>query len=361
MSLPCEVRSLAKRLWVANSGERVLVCPLPQKSETMLSELRPIWWNLVARLADLIAILTAVGVLGSPFFAFPTDYHSVILALYLCVVNIVLIGYVLYLRATKPHRYLGAISNIHSVNSNVRDWLAKLHTRARKHTLRSDDFDTDFRQKTSEILGHIADAFTHICGRRCSVCFKEMRPACGTETIGHLKVVARDPQSATVRGLRDDRQKPHEIEKDTPCHSIYTDDKYLQFYGCNDVPTSWFRKVYKSPNRELENEVPEIIEIFGVPILKKWPLSYRSCLVVPVRLIFPSEPNSTQAPKWQLYGFLCIDCNSRNIFNFRKMWRLAASFADALYVYFDGTYYILEKETEPAVSTIKKHDNTQTK
>lgn len=294
------------------------------------------FWDIIGKLSGLLALISFFSV---PYFI-PKDKLSFVYAGYLCVVNISLVVYLLYLHRHKKHRYADIVEQFHFVNHSIRDWLHSLQGRVSSKTLRSDDLGADFDAQTIKLLDHIANAFSHICGKRCAVCIKEFLPE------RKLNVAYRDSGSRVKRGLHN--TPPHAIEEDTPCYTLYAPKQPTNYYLCNDVIARWDDDEYDSPTFRRFTEKPKLLRIgrFYFPIY--WPLHYRSCLVVPIRYATCDMPPSAgSAHKWDYWGFLCIDCPSRNVFVQSVNWLVAATFADVMFIYFSRTFDILDKFTQP--------------
>jgi len=86
-------------------------------------------------------------------------------------------------------------------------------------------------------------------------------------------------------------------------------------------------------------------------------LQYKSTIVLPIRYfsefkppkqVLPPErlPPKSSYPEWKFWGFLCIDCNSRNIFDPEFAPELGGAFADILYIFLTQTKILLDKKEE---------------
>lgn len=298
----------------------------------------------VLRFAGRTTSLLAVGLLltlptASPNAGSPSAY-----AIYLCSINAVLAGYICYVHRHKRHRYAEIIAQVHSVNHLIRDWLSSIQIGARRWRQPNDaafgiQFTRDFNHATIKALDQISDAFSYLCGKRCAVCVKELQPG------DRLRVVFRDSISGQTRGLMDSSRVPHEARRDTPCNVLLNTHCTDRFYACNDVITEWDRRHYDSPTFDFASKPPRVFRLFGRRFPQHWPLHYRSCLVVPIRYVTcikPPAPSSDE--EWNYWGFLCIDCNSRGVFDVDRCWELAAAVADILYVHFSHSFVNLRQD-----------------
>ncbi|MES2739178.1 MAG: hypothetical protein V4672_22890 [Verrucomicrobiota bacterium] len=293
------------------------------------------FWDIIGKVSGVLGI---VSFFVSPFFI-PQGYLPLVYAIYLCLTNAALVFYLFYVHRTKRHRYADIVEQFHFVNHTIRDWLHTLQHRLEHKQLRGEDFEAEFVKSVVSQLDQIANAFSHICGKRCAVCIKELLPG------RQLKVAYRDSASKLRRGKYNN--KPHPIEEDTPCHSLYEPKEPTNHYLCNDVITEWDENRYNSPTfKNFAN--PKLIRIGNFRFPRYWPLHYRSCLVVPIRFATCDlPPASGSTGQWNYWGFLCIDCGSRNVFDRSLNWLVAGTFADIMYVYFSATFAILDKFTQP--------------
>lgn len=297
------------------------------------------WNNIGEVLEKFAAILGVLAFFSVPYF-FSHDSLLLVYQLYLCAINTGLIAYLAYVHRHKYRRYITIGDYLHFVNHNVRDWLYLLKKRTEAKALRDDDFGPDFRRNTVAMLDQIANAFSQLTGVRCSVCIKELRPQ------RKLKVVYRDALSDQTRSVRPEPE-PHPLERDTPCCALY--ETSIRHYGCNDVVKAWDDENFDSPSFDLHATKPKLTRLMGLRFVWQWPLKFRSCLVVPIRYTNCTNPPLANGKgEWNYWGFLCIDSNHRNVFDYERMWPLAAAFADVIYIYLSSTYDTMEEITRPS-------------
>lgn len=307
--------------------------------------MRHIWekvWATLAKTADVAGVLAFLSISFSIPVFFPADRVAQIYAYFMCGLNVCLILYIATISVRKRHRYADAIQHTHFVNHNIRDWLCRLR-RMDAAGSRPPDFGSDYHANTAKLLDQIADAFTQITGKRCAVCIKEMRPSMERVPDAWLSVVHRDPLSQQTRGVCDGINPPHQINHDTPCHVIFTASHPDSTYLCNNVIAEWADGRYSSAafHRAPYNQ-PKVTSFGSIRFARNWPLRYSSCLVAPIRCQTPSANGGK--PGWDYWGFLCIDCPSRNVFDRETAWLLAGTFADVLYVYFSHTFGKIKQE-----------------
>lgn len=294
------------------------------------------FWGFLNKIAIIAGI---APILVSSLISQPK--LPLIYAIYICGLNLSLIGYVAYMHREKKHRYADIVQFLHRLNHAIRDKVVSLQIKQQKKTLQFSEYkDALEGASLSFLLDQVAQAYSRLNGVRCSVCIKEYLPD------RKLRVIARDSQSAVDRPLQ---AVPHSIDDDTPCLKLYDPAEPTRHYLCNDVIKAWKSQEYRSPSFQVYSEKkPDVAEYGPFCLIKHWPLKYRSCLVLPIRYtpteISGSNPPVRVAPKY--WGFLCIDSTHRGVFQ-KDSWEVAAMCADALYFYNSSINAIIESETKP--------------
>lgn len=328
------LRALSCNPWISLRVDTA-VSAFYKKHTVQFSMLKRSADSIVYFVDRLAAVITIASFFTVPYL-FSQGHLMLVYQVYLCLLNGILVVYIYFIFKNKRYRYAIIPEFFHFVNHNARDWLYLLHKRAQRNELRDDDFGTDFTKNTTEILDQIANAFSHLTGARCAVCIKQLGPN------REVRVVFRDSLSAQKRKVTPP-PAAHDIEKDTPCWSVYAKPKPQRWYGSNNVPRDWYKQRFKSASFEHFEQEPRVAPFFGYHRPISWPLEFRSCLVVPIRYASCSTPPATSDDgEWNYWGFLCIDSRHRNVFDFDRMWPLAAGFADVLFIYFSRTFDILE-------------------
>jgi len=142
----------------------------------------------------------------------------------------------------------------------------------------------------------------------------------------------------------------HKLDENTDFYNLWypTRTGYLRVYRCNNLVSIYKKGQYKNSSFKTHGK-PIIKKILWLPFLKKvikWTLPYKSTIVFPIRYVFDftlSEDDrniATNTKHWVYWGFLCIDCKSRNVFDPIYTPELGAAFADLLYTLF----FQLDKE-----------------
>jgi hypothetical protein len=129
---------------------------------------------------------------------------------------------------------------------------------------------------------------------------------------------------------------------------------------CNNLLKEWKLHKYKNTSfNKPEVREPELKTFLGYSYVANWNLPYKSTLVLPIRYLkefippskddgkpnmrinllkrfsIPTNDGDKLTMKWKFWGFLCIDCNSRNVFHKDLAPELGLAFADLLYIFFD--------------------------
>lgn len=176
--------------------------------------------------------------------------------------------------------------------------------------------------------------FTHLTGESCHVCIKmasfpkDQIPNSNKmgKLINNLKVrtYCRSSSSSSLRKQIDQTPYTHLISENTDFESVFKDTDICFF--CHDLATL---NTYK--NSSFKNQSGGSIHYFpaGTPFEQKdknWPLGYRTTIVSPIRPLV--EQNKDEHV---ILGFLCVDCNTPNVFNEETDKHIMIGCADGLY------------------------------
>jgi len=164
-------------------------------------------------------------------------------------------------------------------------------------------------------------------GKQCSVCIKTL------DENGELRAVARDPTSS----IRYDENKKnnhtkHLLEENTDFKLLFEDNStYSRYFIENDLKTRWKAQDYENSSFEIVEE-PKIKRVLNTfHYVANWNLPYLSTLVCPIRHI--TTRNCSENSEYKHYwGFLCIDTNSRGLFNKNLDPEVAYCFANQIYI-----------------------------
>ncbi len=254
------------------------------------------------------------------------DLKDIFFTIYLLGLSTSCLVYAVIQAHNRSRKYAQAVYFIHYVNHSIRDHVGAV--------LLGGEEDRDFGHLLEEILTAIASCFSIITGRNCRCCLKEL-----TEHQ-EIKTVARDLLSAQQAESRkvDSNEQKHLLDDNTDFRKLwYAESGCLRAFLSNDLRRDFMKGEYQNSSFDVLGR-PSIFRFFAFSFVTNWRLPYRSALVLPVRWVSEFEPPSRQIgiasrqEGWRVWGFLCVDCNSRNAFDRRHSVDLGGVFADTLYV-----------------------------
>jgi hypothetical protein len=248
------------------------------------------------------------------------DTKAYIFVLEITALCLGLIIYVFVTSKKKLHRYAQAVYYLHYTNHLIRDEIAGM--------------DTGKSATTDAVLQDIVDAlancFSIITGRRCRCCIQEILPQ------GNVSTVVRD----TITSKQSANTDSHNIEDSTAFSNIwYGKNGCPRFFISRNLVKLWSSGQYRNSSFRTYGE-PETMNFLGISFVRKWTLPYRATIVWPIRYV----PEGSRWPVLKpldlpvekrpfVWGFLCVDCGSRNTFDATYGPELGASFADAIFTY----------------------------
>lgn len=276
-------------------------------------------------------LASIAGLVGAPFVVSNQDILSYLYMGFLSFLVILLIIYAVLIEKRKLHRYAQTVFYSHFAQHLVRDFLSGLVASR----------DINLEKTTEKILDAISNCFSMTSGKTCRASIVELNDRF------ELTVVARDSMSS-IKAIP--RNKKHLLGNNTDFRNLwYSINGCSRYYLNNNIIRSWINHDYCN-SCFIEYGEPEIKSVFGFRFVKKWPLSYKSAIVLPIRYVsefVPPKDTETLSPHWDYYGFLCIDSGSKNSFDERYSPELGGVFADMLYTYFSQSDFILDTMTKP--------------
>jgi len=290
------------------------------------------FWELSARIGTVASIL-GFGIAVFYYNAKPTEY---IYSVFLILCLICLLGYVLFQEYRKLNRFAQSTIFVHYITHIIRDILEK-----QKNT-RSTDFD--LKAINSFLLDPISTCFSILTGRSCRVCLKILK---SEDSKIVIETLGRDTVSTAIGKERKSPEVKHYLEENTDFNKLwYWEKGCSRYFLCNNLLELYRDNRYKNSSFMLVGE-PKISDlVLGIKIVREWKLPYKSTLVVPIRYI-PDEAMHSEIEKQIIWGFLCIDCNSRKVFDPIYAPELAAAFADNLYTLFSQLELMKESFASP--------------
>lgn len=302
------------------------------------AELKTNWFGALHHIYVFAAV---VGTIVSIFTTSETvreTFVMVVLVVYMIILLIVL-GFMTYTLGSKA-RYAEATKFMHQAQHKARNayhYLEWCYADRQYHKL---DLDK-FAGQMGDVLSSACMAFTMVTGAACRMSIK---------TLGHdpaldealmpgffVKTLARDGGSAEQCKVADAREGHlHRVAANTDFRLILEGKKDYYFKG--DLTKA---QEYENSKRAAGNG-------------QHWDLPYRSTIVWPIRYVMtPTEldmrnqrakaagevrnlaPDAAiPALDQEIYGYLTVDCNARNVFSERYDVQFGAALADSLFAVF---------------------------
>lgn len=295
-------------------------------------------WASFDRIIGLLGIIISIVSLGVAVYAIIDKNTDDILKIYLIVLIVVALlffGYSMYLSTNKTTRYAKSLVFVHYVNHIIRD-----------------TFQTkvvvEIEPISENLLTQIATCFSIITGKKCSATIWELE-----EGSFDLKKFAMD--SISKLSPRDDEEGTHSIEENTEFIDVWkAQNGCTRYYLSNDLLRAWKYKDYQNSSFKYLG-YPEHKPIFFIDRVVNWKLHYKSTLVLPIRYIenfMPPKEMTRNHDHWRYFGFLCIDCDKKNVFDKIYCPELGGAFADAMYTLFSIHCRLMNKINPPTTLNV---------
>lgn len=194
----------------------------------------------------------------------------------------------------------------------------------------------------NKLCTSISDLFSRINGHHIGVCIKFLTYSNKFKNRPKVLTLVRDKKSQIKRKSLNKDKTDHWLDENSDFDFIYAnfDDDNIEtsYYYKTLLP---FRKNYK--NTRLKKWPPKTRNIIFnlIERFRKWPLKYKSTLVVP---IVPLEANEQE--KSALRGFLCIDSPRNIAFNKNIDTDILKFISDGLYNVIDKLYTLKKDKNE---------------
>ncbi len=288
-----------------------------------------------------------IGLVASPFFS-PNNTIPLFYNIFLISLITLLLVYIFLKEKRKLNRYAQSVYYIHYVNHILRDYLAELHINVQ------DEIDVGFDKIDNilqDVVSAIATCYSILTGKKCRCTIKELKDDL------YIITIIRDNISKISARINDDQQDTikHSLNENTDFYNLwYAINGCSRYYLSNNLVREWKNRRYKNSSFKVYDE-PEVLSIFGYQVAK-WTLPYKSTLVLPIRYVSQFNPPHNKEEKerskrkhnnWNVWGFLCIDSNSRNVFDAEFAPELGAAFADLLYIFYSQIDALLDIITTP--------------
>lgn len=297
------------------------------------------WLNIFLIFITIISFVIAL----IQFHYSPKNPPEYIYSIFLILLIVFLIIYTYIRESRRYHRYSESILHIYYAQERIKEYLTSLNENHQNNP-------EDLKKIYTDIINVLSNCFSLLTSKTCHVSVKNIN------SDGKITTFVRDSNSNT-------RYHSHETDENKILHYLndntdfeFIKNQYKRYFISNNLKKSWKYKQYKNSSFKIVEE-PKIKEYFGLSKIINWNLPYISTLVVPIRYI-------TSNRNYYYYGFLCIDTNSRNIFNKKIDPELAIVFADMLCTLTSQTMLItrkitLEKEMEEILDECTKPTKTR--
>jgi hypothetical protein len=232
-----------------------------------------------------------------------------------------LIAYLYVTSRKKLHRYAQAVFYLHYVVHSVRDEIASMEAGQA----------VDLQELIQDIVDATSNCFSLLSGKRCRCCVQE--------------ITANQDVVTLVRDRITSTQSP-----DTGNHNISANTDFSNlWYGRNGCPrfflsrnlvALWRSGRYRNSSFEAYGE-PTTMSFAGLTFVTRWTLPYKATIVWPIRYIpegckWPvlNDGGLAAVPQEKrpfVWGFLSVDCKSKNTFDSLHAPELGAAIADAIF------------------------------
>jgi hypothetical protein len=300
--------------------------PLRRVYKDQLPKWQP--WTL-ERWILLIGGIAGIAALVVTFFKLDhlrEDQLTLFLFSELSLLSIGLVGYLYVTNRKKLHRYAQAVFYLHFINHTIRDQVAAMQYGK----------PINFEELMQDVVDATANCFSILTARQCRCSVKEIKPDRTVATV--VRDGVSSSQSPNLSGA------VHKIEDNTDFDNIwYGKGGCTRFFVCRNLVELWRSGKYKNSSFAVRGD-PETRSILGLTFVTKWPLPYKSAIVWPIRYIpdacpwpilndgsFHALPEDKRPFVW---GFLCVDFHSRNVFDEIHAPELGAAIADAIFTMF---------------------------
>ena len=229
----------------------------------------------------------------------------------------------------KLHRYAQSVFYTHYVNHIIRNYLAEC---------KNGKFE-NINLINKKILNAIANCFSMLIGKQCRCSLKVL------DSNFNISTPCRDDIGEN-RVHRTNSSIAHNLHNNSDFYNLwYGTGGCSRFYLQNDLKKLWKSHKYLNSSFE-EFGCPEVKQLFGgFSVVVNWNLPYQSTLVFPIRYFERYQPPTSDGEipdHWSFLGFLCIDCESKNVFDERYSPELGAAFSDLLYAFITQAKHLKE-------------------
>lgn len=239
----------------------------------------------------------------------------------LSFLSIGLIGYLYVTNYKKLHRYAQSVFYVHYIVHSVRDEIASMEAGQR----------VDLEELIQDIVDATSNCFSLLTAKRCRCCVQEIKPNQDVVTLVRDRITStQSPNTGN-----------HNISENTDFSNLwYGRNGCPRFFLSRNLVALWRAGKYRNSSFEAYGE-PTTMSVLGLTFVTKWTLPYKATIVWPIRYIpdgckWPvlNERDLAAIPQDKrpfVWGFLSIDCKSKNTFDNLHAPELGAAIADAIF------------------------------
>lgn len=281
-------------------------------------------------------------------FKLQEKLHTTIVVLVLSFSFLALLAFQEY-RYSRKAKYAESLSYIHSIVHRLRNNF---------HIINKIDSSSEETRKllnrkvfeeVEKVVTSFAVAFSLITSAKCRACIKLIRIDETHKDYHKLSNEEKEKVLYVETWTRDIDSQPFQPDEE-PRHWIYANTDFYQLFNVRDPRINKYFFANNLPKMCNYNNTS--FKSYGDPNEKKWALPYKSTMVWPIRRITSHEDDREEGQlgdKQDVLGYLCIDCNSRNVFNERYDTELGAIIADSLFVFLRRYNMVTTKKREERI------------
>lgn len=307
--------------------------------------LEPLWLGRVNRYPiEVLNFFASIATIITLFIVAikvqkPEVWYVIILLVYLGIaVAIIFVQHFMYSRKA---RYAEAIRIFHPIAHILRDSFYRL-----------DQMDQNaFEAALEKILDALAAGFQRTTGTKIRACIKRLEVEGGIEALQAISIPMRksdiihadlfvcDNHSVWLKKTEakypDDKNR---LARNSAFLSIFNGEN--NYYIENNIPLAYKRRRYENSSFARYGH--------GMPGKPNWVLPYRSTMIWPIRKLTDKSELARKdklADHHDIFGFLCVDSESRYVWANRYDSEVGAAVADMLFAFMD-TWFQRNIDTE---------------
>ncbi len=278
-------------------------------------------------LALTFSVIGAGGViLASQYKGQPVE--KIILSSSLALVAILSLVWVAYRTFTsgRKEKYANITVKYRAIFDRMRDMTVELYNASQAQPYSADSLKLSV-EKTTTVLDDLASIYSMLTGTRCRAALKVVNSD-GEKVWVHT--LARDRVSTEENRISDEdraNKKYDELNENEDFEHLFNKNRSDKgYYFNNNLMSSRSQNKYKSTSLLYHGENAASSSWSGGNA--RWPLDYRSTIVWPIR----GKGLGVSPDETECIGFLCIDSESRGVFEERWDPHIGSAVASSFYM-----------------------------